>query len=502
MKLGALVLLGVVTHVLLLAEVTLAPLFTDHAVLQRRIEVPVWGQAAPDETVTVRFRDHAVSTTAAADGTWRVVLLAMEAGEPGELVVEGKDNVLRCGDVLVGEVWLCSGQSNMAFRVEELEKPEIMAAATDGHVRHFAVAFATADVPAVALRGAWSVGASETVGKFSAMGYYFARALREHLGVPVGLVNASVGGTQIESWMSADALAADPAFAVVHARWAAVVADFPRRLAEHETALAQWEAASGRERLALAKAGRRKPVPPRNASHRDAPSSLFNAMVNPLVPFAVRGILWDQGGSNAARSAEYAALFKAHIIDWRARWGDPELPFLFVQDRNYRDPHSPGDHRAKLREAQAAALSLPATGMAVTIDIGASDDPHPRNKAEEGRRLALLALAKTYGKPVVHSGPVLRFLASEGAAVRVRFETFGAALAARHEPLRGFELAGADGVFFPAAARIEGDAVVLESAQVAQPAVVRYAWGDDPACDLRSDAGLPAAPFRADVSQR
>jgi sialate O-acetylesterase len=480
----------------LAAEVTLAPLFTDHAVLQRHVEVPVWGRAAPGEVVTVHFRGHTARTTTLSDGTWRIALPPLERGEPAELVVSG-DNTLRCRDVLVGEVWLASGQSNMAFRLEELEKPEIVAAATDGQIREFSVPSATASAPAATLQGTWRVGGPATAGKFSAIGYYFARQLREHLGVPVGLVNASVGGTQIESWMSAEALAADPAFAVVHARWAAVVADYPRRLAEHEVALARWEAASGRERVALARQGQRKPVPPRRESHRDAPSSLFNAMVNPLVPFAVRGILWDQGGSNAARSGEYAALFKAHITDWRTRWGDPALPFLFVQDRNYRDPQSPGDHRAQLREAQAAALALPATGMAVTIDIGAPDDPHPRNKAEEGRRLALLALARVHDYPVIASGPVLRSVAVDGALVRVRFETFGATLASRHDPLRGFALAGADGQYRPAEARIEGDTVVLQCEEGIEPVSLRYAWGDDPVGDLASDAGLPAAPFRA-----
>jgi sialate O-acetylesterase len=483
----------------LAAEVSLAPLFTDHAVLQRRTAVPIWGRANPGEPVTVRFREHTVRAITAADGSWRVALPPMEAGDPAELVAEGK-NTVRCADVVVGEVWLCSGQSNMAFRLEELEQREIVAAATDAGIRHFAVAFATAAAPAATVRGTWRTAAPDASGKFSAIGYFFARQLRERLGVPVGLLNASIGGTQIESWMSAEALAADPAFAVVHARWAAVLADFPRRLAEHKAELAKWEAASGRERVALARQGRRKPLPPSGAGHRDAPSSLFNAMVHPLVPYAVRGILWDQGGSNAARAGEYAALFKAHITDWRARWGDAQLPFLFVQDRNYRDPQSPGDHRAKLREAQAAALALPATGMAVTIDIGASDDPHPRNKAEEGRRLALLALAGVYGEAVVPRGPLMRSIAAEGAIMRVRFDTAGAKLTTRRESLRGFEVAGADGAFFPADARIEGDAVLVNSPQVARPVAVRYAWGDDPVGDLQNDAGLPAAPFRSAVA--
>ncbi|MCR6630427.1 MAG: sialate O-acetylesterase [Magnetospirillum sp.] len=271
------------------ADVSLAPLFVDHAVLQRRVAVPVWGQALPGEAVRVEFREHAVATVADEGGRWRVQLPPMEAGAPGELVVTGK-NVLRLADVVVGEVWLCGGQSNMAFRVEELERPEVIAEATNAQIRHFAVGFAVAASPAETAKGAWQICSPATVGKFTATGYYFARELQQRLGVPVGLINSSVGGTQIESWMSAEALASNPAFAVVQARWAAVIGDYPSQRRDYEAALAWWKKASGRERLESAKQGKRKPTPPRSALHRDAPASLFNAMINPLVPYALRGI--------------------------------------------------------------------------------------------------------------------------------------------------------------------------------------------------------------------
>jgi sialate O-acetylesterase len=325
--------------------------------------------------------------------------------------------------------------------------------------------------------------------------------MQARLGVPIGIVNSSVGGTQIESWMSRESLASNPAFGVVDARWAEVMSGYPQARADYEAALKRWETASGLERLASARQGRRKPTPPRGPAHRDAPGSLFNAMINPLVPYALRGMLFDQGAANETRTDEYGALFKALISDWRSRWGAPQLPFYFVLAPNYRDPNSPGDHRAKLREAQAEALALPATAMAVTIDIGASDDPHPHNKAEVGRRLALLARARIHGEVVTDSGPVYRSLAREGAALRLTFDTFGHALVARAEPLAGFEVAGADGKYYPATARIEGTAVVVSAPQVAAPAAARYAWGDDPACGLQSAAGLPAAPFRTDTSR-
>lgn len=481
------------------ADVEFAPLFTDHAVLQRRKEVPVWGRATPGERVTVSFRNHKATATADAAGRWSVRLPAMEAGEPADLIAAGNNRLVR-SDVVVGEVWLCGGQSNMAFRVEELEMPEVVAAANHPAIRHFAVGFATALSPADTAKGTWVSCSPATVGKFTATGYFFAVELQARLGVPIGLVNSSVGGTQIESWMSTESLATNPAFAVVHERWAAVMAGYPQARAEYEAALAHWEKATGRERLAMAKQGRRKPTPPVNAAHRDAPGSLFNAMINPVVPYAIRGMLFDQGAANATRSGEYADLFKALITDWRARWGDAQLPFYFVQAANYLDPMSPGDNRAKLREAQARGLELPATGMTVGIDIGASDDPHPRTKAEVGRRLALLARARIYGEAVTDSGPIYRSLTRTASALRLTFDTFGHALVARAEPLAGFEVAGSDGKYFPATARIDGQAVIVSAPQVPEPVAARYAWGDDPACGLQSDAGLPAAPFRAKIA--
>lgn len=484
----------------LAADVTLAPLFADHAVLQRRQPVPIWGDAAPGESVQVRFKEHQLTTTADPTGRWRVTLPPMESGEPADLIVTGRNRLQRT-DVVVGEVWLCGGQSNMAFRIEELERPEVIAAATQPQIRHFGVGFAAAANPTTTAAGSWQICSPHTVGKFTATGYYFALALQTRLGVPVGLVNSSVGGTQIESWLSAEALASDPAFAVVRERWAAVLAGYPRLRAEYDAALARWEQASGRERLDLVRHGQRKPLPPRSAAHRDAPSSLFNAMINPLAPYAIRGVIWDQGAANATRTEEYPALFKALITDWRRHWHSPELPFLFVQARNYRDPLSPGDNRAKLREAQASALVLPATGMAVTIDVGASDDPHPRNKADEGGRLALLARAKVYGESVTCSGPVFRSVAVDGAKLRVAFDTFGRRLMARDEPLAGFDVAGPDGRYCEAAAQIEGETVIVSAPAVATPVAVRYAWGDDPPCGLKNDVGLPAAPFRAEVQR-
>jgi sialate O-acetylesterase len=496
----------------------LASLFTDHAVLQRGETVPVWGRAAPDASVTVTFRGHEARAVADARGAWRALLPALEADAAGatgsELVViagaDGRDGggEIRLRDVVVGEVWLCSGQSNMAFRLNEMDDAVAVASADFPGIRHFKVGAATAPQPAERAKGRWERCTPGTAGAFTATGYYFAREIQARLGVPVGLINASVGGTQIESWMSARALMSQPEFAVVAQRWADEMAAYPRAVADYRAALAWWEGAGGRARLEAAKHGRRKPVPPRDATSRDAPSSLYNAMIAPLAPYALRGVLWDQGGANAARAGEYTALFKAHVTDWRMLWGRPAMPFYFVQNPNYRDPLSPGDNRAKLREAQASALALPATGMAVAIDIGEPDNVHPLNKPEVGRRLALVARATTYGESgLVCSGPVFREVAcgredgSQAGVLRVRFETFGAGLASRVQAgnIAGFEVAGADGVFHRADARIDGDEVVVSAAEVPAPAAVRYAWGDNPECGLAGGTGLPAVPFRARV---
>ncbi|ATC65414.1 sialate O-acetylesterase [Nibricoccus aquaticus] len=481
------------------AEVRLAALFTDHTVLQRRVEIPVWGWASPGENVSVEFRAHTARAVADANGRWQVKLPAMEAGAPAEMIVRGTNEV-RLRDVVLGEVWLCSGQSNMAFRVEELDEPEEEAAAEYPDIRHFAVGIAVAMEPAESVEGRWMVCSPATVGRFTATGYYFARELQRKLGVPVGLINASVGGTQIESWMSAEALASDPAFAVVAQRWAEALANYPVLAQAVTEARTRWNAVTVAERFELARAGLRPgPMPP-GPGNRDTPSSLFNAMIHPLMPYAIRGTLWDQGGANASRYSEYGRLFCAMIEDWRTKWNGGQLPFLFVQAPNFLDPKSSGYDRAGLRLAQAEALKLPATEMAVTVDIGETNNVHPLNKRQVGARLAAIARAKVYGENLIFSGP--RFRSAEridDKAVRVNFETWGEALVSASERFGGFELATAEGNYVAVSARIEGTGVVLTVPEGVQPLRVVYAWGDDPACDLRSASGLPAAPFIAEL---
>ncbi len=493
------------------ADVTPAPLFTDHAVLQRDKPVPVWGQAAAGEKVTVTFRDQTATATADKDGRWIVYLEALQPGPPAELVIAGQNTIKR-EDIVVGEVWVCSGQSNMEFRVwgqpgdvyRVDHADEEVAAADFPLIREFKVGHATAAQPADAAKGEWVPGSPATVKNFGAVGYFFARDLFQRLGVPVGIINSSWGGTRIEAWMSEAALKSDPAFAAVDARWAEAIVGWPEKVKVYDAAIAAQEKddaaakAAGPERYAAYLRTRPWiPLPPSPTSP-DAPRTLFNGMINPLLPGAIRGILWYQGEANTGRPDEYHALLAALITAWRQHWGQGDVPFYWVQLPNFAGGNANGTNWARFREAQAQTLSLPNTGMAVTIDIGDPDDIHPRNKQEVGRRLALIARQKLYGIPGDWSGPVFKGAEREGLAMRVHFDHAATGLVAHDKPLAAFAVAGADRRFFPAAARIDGATVLVSAPEVPAPVAVRYAWTNAPDANLFDGAGLPAAPFRSD----
>ena len=504
-------LLAVLLPLGLRAEVTLAPLFADHAVLQQDKAVPVWGLAAPGEAVTVTYRGQTVRATAGKDGRWIVFLDPLQPGAPAELVASGTNSV-KAEDVVVGEVWVCSGQSNMEFRVwgppgdvyRVDNADEEVAAAQFPLIRHFKVARATAAQPADTAQGAWVVCSPETVGQFTAVGYFFARDLAPRLGVPIGLINATWGGTAVESWLSEAALASDPAFAVVDTRWKQALVDWPAKVAEYDAARAAQE----KDEAAAKAAGPAKYTeylknrvwlrPPPSPTSPEAPRSLFNGMINPLLPYGIRGVLWYQGESNESRPTEYPALFAALITFWRAHWGQGNFPFYFVQLPNFAAGNPAGSTWAWLRDAQAQALRLPNTGMAVTIDLGDPGNVHPRNKQEVSRRLALIARHQVYGIPGDWCGPRFQSAEREGAAMRVHFTHAEAGLVAHDKPLTAFVIAGADRQFHPAVVRIERDTVLVSSPEVREPVAVRYAWANAPEANLFNGAGLPAAPFRSD----
>ena len=510
------------------ADVTLAPLFTDGAVLQRDKRVPIWGKAGAGEKVTVTFAGQKHFATPAADGGWIVLLEPMPASAEGsDLVVTGK-NTLTLRDVVVGEVWLCSGQSNMEWPVSRArDAQKEIAAANFPLVRHIRIEHVVADAPADTVpTGAWKRATPETAGAFTAVGYFFARDLHERLAVPVGLVHSSWGGTPIEAWMSPAALASDPAFAVVRERWQRTLAEFPANKAAYDARLAEWTQREAEAKRSLparatpaapprtkAKAGapegissheewlRRNPRPraPRGPGDSWTPSGLFNAMINPLLPYGLRGVLWYQGESNADRASEYHALFRTMITTWRAHFGQDELAFYWVSLANFE---APGDATKRsyafLREAQTKTLAVPNTGQALAIDIGDPKDIHPTNKQEVGRRLALLAKNRVYGLTCDDTGPTFAGAVREGRALRVRFTHASGGLLARDKPPQALELAGADRVFHPADGKIEGETLVATSAKVREPVAVRYAWTNAPEANLYNGAGLPAVPFRSD----
>lgn len=491
----------IATPACVFADVTLAPIFQDRAVLQRSKPVPVWGRAEAGEKVVVSFNGQTKSTTAGPEGRWSVTLDPMTANAAAStLTVVGK-NTLTLTDILVGEVWLASGQSNMEWPVKNTYDAAIdVAASSNPLIRHIKIERRVADQPLETASGAWEAASPSTTGNFTAVGYYFARDIHALVGVPVGIINSTWGGTPVEAWINKEAYQNAPGPAAkVDARWAKIVTDYPAAKAKFDTETAAWK----QEQSAAAAAGRPftkpAPRPPQGPGHQAAPSCLYNAMIAPLVPCAMRGAIWYQGESNAGRADEYHDLFSAMITGWRTRFGQGDFPFYWAQLSNFANNNKPdGAEWAFLREAQTQTLTLPATGQAVILDIGNVNDIHPRNKKDVGRRLARLALARDYGISVVDSGPIAEKIEREGAGFRVRFTQAEGGLIAPLNALSGFELAGADKVFHGAEAKLEQNTVVVTCSAVTEPVAVRYAWRNAPVAGLFNKEGLPATPFRSD----
>jgi sialate O-acetylesterase len=479
------------------AEVRFSSFFSDGAVLQRDMPVPVWGAADPGGKIEVLFRGQTVATTADDVGRWRVTLGPLSASaEPAELIVRDGAGTVVAGNVLVGDVWLCSGQSNMAMPVRDARDAKTeMAAAAFPQIRQFYIPRAASETPLADARGAWAVCGPGTVADFSAAAYYFGRELHQRLGVPVGLINSSRGATQIESWMSEESLRADPAFAPVFARWQKRLDLIPARMQAYEEAMLRWEEGARRAREQGLAYKRPRPKKPDATEIRWRPAGLYNAMIHPVTPASIRGVIWYQGETNSVRHAEYAPLFKTMITQWRAAFRQPGLPFYYVQLANTVRKHDPtGEEFAFLREAQRAALQLPGTGMVVTVDIG-DNNIHPANKQDVGRRLASVALAKTYGWQEEYSGPLFKKAERLGREFHLQFSH---AHGLRFSPGRtgkGFEMADASLNFVEADARIEGEMIIVSSPQIGEPRAVRYAWGNAPVASLFNAGRLPASPF-------
>ena len=502
-----LTVIGACTFLPCPANVMLAPPFTDHAVLQRNVTVPVWGRATPGESIAVRYRGQKLQTAAGPDGCWSVLLAPMPASAEGTDFIVAGANTVTLHDVVVGEVWLASGQSNIEWPLSLARNgKEAVAAANFPLVRQLRVEHSPSDLPADSVRtGGWQTATPDTAGGFSAVGYFFACALAEKLKVPVGIINSSWGGTPIESWLAEPVLRTTKAGPGFNAQWQEALKVFPQKLAEYPALDTAWQKADEEARATGKKNTLPWPHPPIGPGTAYAPGGLFNGMILPLAPYALRGVLWYQAESNIERISEYPELFTAMIRDWRAHWPQggsstslgQDFPFYFVQIPNYADGDAGGRKWAELREAQTAALALPNTGMAVTIDVGEPDNIHPTNKQPVGERLALIAEANTYGLAVEWSGPLFQSAMRDGAALRVKF-THAAGLTSRVTPPTGFEVAGADRIFHPATAQLDGETVFVSAPEAPAPVAVRYAWTNSPAVSLYNGAGLPAAPFRSD----
>jgi len=614
------------------AQVRLSRLFGDGLVLQRDAHVPIWGWVDPGDQVVVTLQGVDYSAVADSSGAWMVRLSPLMPGGPHVMTVRSGGVALHVRDILVGDVWLASGQSNMEWVVADAAGT----ATEDAGIRHFKVPRSWAYQEEDSLAGGgWERAEADRVGTFTAVGYYFARELREHVGVPVGVINSSWGGSRIEPWMSRDALGLDEADvdrirAAELARQAAIRERVQARIGmvpDEDAGLidgvarwaapdlddsdwfsvpvpSNWEAAGfegmdgvawyrtrfelseediergvklglgmiddsditwvngvevGRmdnawnrarlydvpsralqagvnvigvrvedfqggggiagpqETVFIDVGGERRPLPDEwrfmvgrvsidsDGNKNQVPTLLWNKMIHPLLPFPIKGFIWYQGESNADRMPDaqaYAELFADMIRSWRDKWQQGDLPFLWAQLANFRaanDDPSAESNWAVLREAQSAALTLPNTGQAILIDIGEADDIHPRNKQNVGRRLALAARKFAYGEDVVYSGPTFRECEFRDGRATISFDHVGSGLVARGGGLRGFAVAGTDGRFVWADARIDGDRVVVWSDSVSEPAAVRYAWADNPeAANLYNVEGLPAGPFRTD----
>jgi sialate O-acetylesterase len=434
------------------AAVTPAGIFTDNMVLQRDMALPVWGTADGGEKVAVSIEGQKIETEASPQGQWRVELKPLKAGGPYELRIDGAKNQIALKNVLVGDVWIASGQSNMELNVQSAANaPAEIAGSANSKIRLFTVPRHGAPKPETDVNGHWEEAGPKTVPSFSAVAYFFGRALEKETHVPVGLINCNVGGTTAERWMSKESLDAIPA-----------LKDMPRTQGAND---------------------------------------LYNAMVHPLIPFGIRGAIWYQGESNAGQAWYYRTLFPAMIKDWRDEWKEGDFPFLFVQLAPFMsiNPEPTDSEWAELRDAQLHTMqTVPNTAMAVITDVGDERDIHPKRKQQVGERLALAARALANGEKLEYSGPIFDHLAVEGHDAIVHFKHVGAGLTVKGDKLTGFTISGEDRKFHNATARIDGNTVIVSSPQVANPVAVRFGWANYPVVNLWNNDGLPASPFHSD----
>lgn len=460
------------------AAILLPQLVGDHMVIQRDLKVPIWGWAAAGEQISVNFKDENYHAVAGADGKWSVNLKESPHGGPYLMTIKGATEVLKISNILIGDVWICSGQSNMAFSFNTLKTlypddivinksydQEIARSAND-NIREIIVTrnYNAAPQNTVKMTG-WRIAGPNTILSFSSVAYFFAKRLYEKYNVPIGLINSSFGGTPAEAWVSAEGLKKFTQFS--------------------KTIRFLKDTAASTKSAVL-------------------PTVLFNAMINPVIPYGIKGAIWYQGEANQLRGYEYRDLFPALISDWRSRWGQGDFPFIYQQLVNFKEVSKVPQEAywAELREAQLMSLSkLPNTAMAVGIDLGLANNIHPPNKKDIGGRLALAAMKIAYKETdLVASGPIYQSMRVDNDKIILSFSSTGQGLALKGDlPLKYFSIAGEDKKFVWANAVIQGNQVIVSSEQIPDPVAVRYAWADNPeGCNLINSAGLPASPFRTD----
>lgn len=483
-------------------EFRLAAPVCDHMVLQRDKSVPIWGFGDSNETVTVTFGGQTKSASADSAGKWMVKLDPLSASaESRKMVITAKTAArsIEVNDVLVGEVWLGSGQSNMAMTVSSSANFEQEKNSADQPlIRHFRDSSGPGSTPQAETKGKWEISSAQSVGGFSATLYFFGREIQRELGVPVGLINTSVGGTPIESWIAAKTQSEDPKLKDAHALDMATHAAFnpEKAMADYEKAIEQWKKADADAKNTGTKPPRKPVDPIQNRKSKGGPGELFNGKVAPLVPYALRGMLWYQGEANSStlKAPLYVHQLSALVTDWRRLWNE-EIPFAWVQLPNYKATEG----WPLIRESMMKTLALPKTGMAITLDIGDAEDIHPKNKQDVGKRLSLWALGTVYGKKVAAtSGPLPAGHKVQGNEITVSFTHTDGGLKAVGGELKGFQIAGADQAWKSASARISGTTVVVSNPEIKAPVAVRYAWSDLPDGNLRNGADLPATSFRTD----
>lgn len=485
------------------AEVGMPVIFGSHMVLQRDMSDKVWGWAKPGEKISVAIANQSKSTTAGDDGKWSVNLDPMPAGGPHTLTVKG-ENTLTFEDVLVGEVWVCSGQSNMQWEVRQSNDGDLEAAAAHfPKIRFISVPQVGTQEPQRDFKGQWKVCSPETVKELSGVGYFFGRQIHQTIDVPIGLIDDAWGGSACEAWIEPKILEADPFYKPLMDRWVQTVANVDKDKAEYPKKLEAWE-----EAVKKAKE-EGKPTPPKpqapgaQLTGNQRPGNIYNGVLKPTIGYGMRGAIWYQGESNAGRAYEYREMFPLMIKSWRDEWKIGDFSFYWVQLADFMAEKSePSDSAwAELREAQTMTLSrLPKTGQAVIIDLGEAQDIHPRNKQDVAKRLARWALAKDYGIAMPYQSPTYKSMEKKDNKIVITLENVGAGLKAFDVPaIKGFTIAGDDKKFVNATAKLVGTNQVEVSAEgVADPVAVRYAWADNPICNLYSREGLPVTPFRTD----